>query len=148
MSRSLRRKQKKISDTRRRKSRSSATDKLRWAYEQVRGGHYREAYDGAVEVLCSVCKQEVIKDALRIAGHAAIHLEPMDAAIAAHEDLVKIASNQPQIFNDLGGLLCQAGRYDDAEAALRGGPGAYAWRLPHIGEFGSGSFRAPGIRSG
>ena len=73
-----------------------------------------------MEVLCSVCKQEVIKDALRIAGHAAIHLEPIDAAIAAQENLAAIASDQPQVLNDLGGLLCQAGRYDDAEAALRG----------------------------
>ena len=120
MSRSLRRKQKKLSDKRRRKVRLSAADKLRWAYEQVQAGRYREAYDGAAEVLCSPGNKDVIEDALRIAGHAAIHLEPLDAAIAAQENLAAIASDQPQILNDLGGLLCQAGRYDDAEAALRG----------------------------
>jgi len=120
MSRSLRRKQKKLSDKRRRKVRLSAADKLRWAYEQVQAGRYREAYDGAAEVLCSLGNKDVIEDALRIAGHAAIHLEPLDAAIAAQENLAAIASDQPEILNDLGGLLCQAGRYDDAEAALRG----------------------------
>ena len=120
MSRSLRRKQKKLSDKRRRKVRLSAADKLRCAYEQVQAGRYREAYDGAAEVLCSPGNKDVIEDALRIAGHAAIHLEPLDAAIAAQEKLAAIASDQPQILNDLGGLLCQAGRYDDAEAALRG----------------------------
>ena len=119
MSRSLRRKQKKLSDKRRRKVRLSAADKLRRAYEWAQAGHYQEAYEGAAEVLCSPGNKDVVEDALRIAGHAAINLEPIEAAIAAHEDLVKVASDQPQIFNDLGGLLCQAGRYDDAEAALR-----------------------------
>ena len=62
MSRSLRRKQKKLSDKRRRKIRLSAADKLRWAYEQVQAGRYREAYDGAAEVLCSPGNKDVIED--------------------------------------------------------------------------------------
>ena len=104
MSRSLRRKQKKLSDKRRRKIRLSAVDKLRWAYEQVQAGHYQEAYEGAAEVLCSPGNEDVVEDALRFAGHAAINLEPIDAAIAAHEDFVKVASDQPQIFNDVAGF--------------------------------------------
>ncbi len=87
---------------------------LQAAIDAVNGGDPETALDLAEQVLRAT-GHEV---AVQVAVHAALHMDT-DAAISALIRLSKLYRKDPGLFNDLGGLLCQAKRFDEAEKQYR-----------------------------
>lgn len=87
---------------------------LQAAVDAINGGDYETGLKLAEQVL-RVGGHRV---AAEVAAHAALHLDT-DAAISALTRLNKVQRNDPALLNDLGGVLCQAKRFEDAETRFR-----------------------------
>jgi Flp pilus assembly protein TadD len=73
---------------------------------------------GGLELAELVLQATGLDVAAEVAVHAALHLNP-EAAVNALTRLAGLRPRDPGLLNDLGGMLCQLGQFDDAEKWFR-----------------------------
>lgn len=96
----------------------SVQARLRKALNAVNAGDFQPGFDVALGVLNAPAKSAAHADAAEIAGFAAVRLPP-EARLDALLDLSAVRPDDAEILIDLGGALCEAQRFAEAEAALR-----------------------------
>ena len=91
-----------------------ADQQLQKAVSAIHAGDFQTGYELAFEVLIATNRD----DAAEVATHSALHLEP-DVAVTELGRIVEKRSNDPGIYNDWGGMLCQMQRYEEAVESFR-----------------------------
>ena len=115
MSRRIRQKKEKAPRHRAGKlSARKADQQLQKAVDAIHAGDFNTGYALAFEVLNATQRD----DAAEVATYAALHLEA-DASVVALGHLIEKRPNDPGIFNDYGGLLCQMKRFQEATESFR-----------------------------
>ena len=89
---------------------------LNGALADLDAGAAAKAYEASVRVLGDFPDND---DAVRIAAHAAFRMTSIEQSVDAMRRLVSLMPGDASLGNDLGGLLCHEGAFDEAESVLR-----------------------------